>query len=305
MTFDRTRLHTVQLIPITAFDAAGQLNLAPMRELFQRVVEAGIRVLIPCAGSAEFHSLTDDEILEVIALAREIMPVEGVLVAPVGQRLDGAIELGKRAADAGADCLLVMPLNFPYISNEGARDYYLRILDEVDLPAMVYKKGPVPSDDLLLELADHPRLIGVKYAVNEMDQFNNVLVRDNGRIDWFCGSAERYSPYYALAGAPGYTSGAGSICPHVTLAMNQAMVEGQWQRAMELQQILLPIERFRGRADNSFNVSFLKHAITHIGLDFGEPRPPQRVLTADEREEIDQLMPAILAAENELAGQMA
>ena len=301
MAFDRTRLHTVQLIPITAFDRDGRLNLAPMRTLFERVVGAGIRVLIPCAGTAEFHSLSDDEIVSVVSLAREVMGAEGVVTVPIGQRLDGAIELGNRAAAAGACTALVMPLSFPYLANEGARDYYLRILDELDVPVMIYKKAAIPSDDLLLELAEHANLIGVKYAENDMEAFNHVVARDGGRIDWFCGSAERYAPFFALAGAPGYTSGAGIICPRVTLAMHRAMVDNDWPRAMELQRILLPIERFRGRDNNSFNVTFLKYAVRQLGLDFGEPRPPQRRATAAEREEIDRVIPPIVAAEEQLA----
>ena len=55
---DLEKLHTVQLVPITAFDAQGRLNLEPMRGLTRRLFDAGIRCFIPCAGSAEFHGLT-------------------------------------------------------------------------------------------------------------------------------------------------------------------------------------------------------------------------------------------------------
>ncbi|MDP6443532.1 MAG: dihydrodipicolinate synthase family protein [Pirellulaceae bacterium] len=297
----RARMRTVQLVPITAFDESGALNLEPMRELMRRSYAAGIRVVIPCAGSAEFHALSADEIIRVIQMTRETVGSDMVIVAPVGQRLDWALELGRRAMDAGADALLIMPLNFPYLSNEGSADYYRAVLDRVDAPTQIYKKAAIPADSLLLELADHPNLVGVKYAVNDMDAFQTTIRADGGRIDWYCGSAERYSPYYALAGAPGYTSGAGNVCPHVTLAMHAAMKAGEWKKALRLQQVLLPIEHGRGRDDNSYNVSFLKHAIRHVGLDFGEPRTPQRRLSEAERREIDEIMPPILEEERRLA----
>lgn len=296
----REQLHTVQMVPITAFDAADELAIDPMRSLFQRLFDAGIRVVIPCAGSAEFHSLSPEEIVAVIGMAKEVMGDEGVVVAPIGLSLQYATRLGEMSLDAGADALLVMPLGFPYLSNEGARDYYLALLDRLDAPAMIYKKAAIPSDDLLLELAGHPNLYGVKYAENNMDAFNTVVQRDAGRIDWFCGSAERFAPFYALAGSPGYTSGAGSICPRVTLAMHAAMRAGNWPEAMRLQRIILPIEHFRARADNSYNVSFLKYAVTHTGLNFGEPRPPQRRLTVGEKREIDDIIQPIIAAETAL-----
>jgi len=71
MTIEREQLHTVQLVPITAFDAEGQLNLEPMARLMARSYEAGIRVFLPCAGSAEFHALQPSEIISVIEMVRD------------------------------------------------------------------------------------------------------------------------------------------------------------------------------------------------------------------------------------------
>ena len=38
----------------------------------------------------------------------------------------------------------------------------------------------------------------------------------------------------------------------------------------------------------------------HVGLDFGEPRPPFRRLTDSEKREIDEIMIPIMAAEEEI-----
>jgi 4-hydroxy-tetrahydrodipicolinate synthase len=297
MTIQREQLHTVQLVPITAFDANGQLNLEPMACLMARSYEAGIRVFLPCAGSAEFHALQPSEIISVIEMVRDNVGDDAIVVAPTGYHAEHAIELVNQAHAAGADAGLVMPLNFPYLSDSGTRDHLLRIFDQSSLPMMVYKKGDLPSDDLLLELAEHPNLIGVKYAVNNMDSFTRVIRADKGRIDWFCGTAERFAPFYALAGAPGYTTGAGNICPRLTLAMHAAMHQGNWDEALQLQEILLPIEYYRSRENDSYNVSMLKHGIKQTGLDFGVPRPPQRQLTELEMKEIDEMLVPILEAE--------
>lgn len=298
---DLEKLHTVQLVPITAFDAQGRLNLEPMRGLTRRLFDAGIRCFIPCAGSAEFHGLTDEEIVTVIEMTREVTGDQAVIMAPIGFQVERALQLGQRACDAGADSVLVMPLSFPYLSDVGAREYYARLLDGLPCPVVLYKKEAIPSDQLLLELAEHPNLGGVKYAMNDIDAFNRIVQNDGGRTEWYCGNAERFAPFFFLAGATGYTSGAGNVCPRVTLAMHAALAAGQWDEAFKWQRILLPIEEYRARAANSYNVSFLKHAVTHLGLDFGDPRPPYRPLTNAEKQEIDQLMSPILAAERELA----
>lgn len=296
----REQLHTVQLVQITAFGDDGSVALETMRTQATRLFEAGIRVFIPCAGSSEFHSLLADEIVTTIASLRDALGPEPVIMAPVGLQPAYAADLGRRSLDAGADVALVMPLSFPYLSDEGARDYYLTLMDALQCPTLIYKKDALPSDQLLLDLADHPQLVGIKYAVNDLNAFNQVTQDDGGRIDWFCGSAERFAPFFALAGSPGYTSGAGNICPRVTLAMHAAIAAGDWDEAMRLQRILLPIEHYRGRSGNSYNVSMLKYAMHHVGLDFGKPRAPFRQLTEAEEREIDEMMPPILAAEAEL-----
>ena len=76
-----------------------------------------------------------------------------------------------------------MPLGFPYISDAGARDYYVSLMDHLNCPTLVYKKAEIPSHELLLELADHPHLVGVKYAVNDIDAFNRIVQDDRNRID--------------------------------------------------------------------------------------------------------------------------
>jgi 4-hydroxy-tetrahydrodipicolinate synthase len=300
------RLRTVQLVPLTAYDSQGRLNLEPMRQLNQRLLEAGVRCFIPCAGSAEFHSLSADEITSAVRMTRELVGDAALVMAPVGGEHRAAIELGKRSLDAGAEAILVMPLDFPYISDEGARDYYLRLMDALRCPTLVYKKSACPSEKLLLDLAGHEHLVGVKYAVNDINAFNRMLqedrVQDGGcRIEWICGHAERFAPFFMLAGATGYTSGAGNVCPRLTLALHAALAAGDYAEAMRLQGLILPIEHFRARADNSYNISFLKHAIRHTGLDFGPPRVPNRRLTEADIREIDAMMPAILEAENSLA----
>ncbi len=295
------QLKTVQVIPATAFDAAGNVTLDPMRKLWERLENAGIRVLIPCAGSAEFHSLSEDEIVTVIRAARRTVGNQVLVLAPIGGALVVARRLAERCLEVGANGLLVMPLEFPYLSDVGARTYYEALLDTLQAPVLLYKKGDVPSDKLLLDLSNHPWLVGVKYAVPDIPAFQQVVERDAQRSAWYCGLAERYAPYFHWAGAAGYTSGAGNVCPRITLRLFESLAKGDWQEAMRWQRVILPIEYHRARDKNSYNVTTLKYALQRCGLDFGPPRPPQRWLTREEMLELDQILEPILEAEKRLA----
>ena len=107
-----------------------------------------------------------------------------------------------------------------------------------------------------------------------------------------------------LAGSTGYTSGAGNLCPRLTLAMFDALSTGMYGEAMKLQEMILPIEHYRAREGDSFNITMLKHGLKLTGLDFGPPRPPGRILTAEEEQEIEELLEPIFEAENKLGEEM-
>jgi 4-hydroxy-tetrahydrodipicolinate synthase len=303
--FDRSRLRTVHLVPLTAYDAAGKLALDVQSRHTERMSAAGIRVFLPAAGTSEFHSLSADEIVAIVKATRDAAGPEALIFAPVGLQVQHAIDVGVRSMAAGASGIMFMPFSHPYLCNSGARDYYRQVIDAVQAPTLIYKKSPIPSDDLLLEFAGDPHVVGVKYAENNLHDFRKVVLADRGRVEWLCGSAERFAPYYLLAGSTGYTTGAGNVCPHLTLAMHAAFAAGEYDEGMRLQRMILPIEDFRAREGDSYNISMLKHAMSRLGENFGPPRAPQRQLTAQDRAAIDDLLDPILAAENELQKEEA
>lgn len=303
--YDRSKLRTVHLVPLTAFDGSGKLALEVQARHTVRMYAAGIRVFMPAAGTSEFHSLSADEIVSLVRVTREASGADAQIFAPVGLQLPHAIDVGARSLDAGATGIMFMPFAHPYLCNAGARDYYRQVIDRLRCPTLVYKKSPIPSDELLLELAGDPHVVGIKYAENNLHEFRKVVLEDRGRIEWLCGSAERFAPYYMLAGATGYTTGAGNVCPHLTLAMHAAFAAGEWAEGMRWQRMILPIEDFRARDGDSFNISMLKYAMRRVEADFGVPRAPQRQLTTHERAAIDDVLAPILAAERDLQQEAA
>ena len=299
-TYDRSLIRTVHLVPLTAYDAAGKVNLELQARHIARMYRAGVRVFMPAAGTGEFHNLSADEIISIVRVTREASGPDAQIFAPVGFQVQHAIDVGVGSVKAGATGIMFMPFAHPYMSNLGAKDYYRQVIDRVKAPTLIYKKSAIPSDKLLLELADDPYVVGIKYAENNMHDFRKVTLADGGKIEWLCGSAERFAPYYMLAGSTGYTTGAGNICPHLTLAMHAAFTAGEFAEGMRLQQIILPIEDYREREGDSYNISMLKHAMLRLGQDFGPARAPQRQLTATDRAQIDAMIEPILAAESEM-----
>lgn len=304
MPLDLKRLDTVQLIPLTPFSADGKrLNGEALSLLVKELFEAGIRVFIPAAGTGEFHSMTAAEIVECSRIVRQTLGSEAVVMTPIGLSLDHALNIGRGAAEAGADCLLIMPPVHPYLSDVGFADYVRVLAEELTLPLLAYKKGPIPSDRMLAECGEAGHLVGIKYAVNDLNVFAQFAAGKSGRLGLYCGTAERFAPFFMLAGATAYTTGAGNLCPRLTLAMFRALTNNDYPEAMRLLRLIRPIEDFRAREGDSYNISLLKYCLTLKGHDVGPPRPPNRRLTEAEQEEARRMLEPILAAEAELAAR--
>jgi 4-hydroxy-tetrahydrodipicolinate synthase len=296
--FDLARLATVHLVPPTPFTADGHAVVPEKLGAFvNAMVDAGIRVFLPAAGTGEFHSLSAAEVVACVRATCQAVGSGCMVLAPVGLGVAHAIEIGREAAQVGADALLLMPPVHPSLSDAGFGDYFEAIAAAVPLPLLTYKKGPVPSDALLTRLAAEGRLVGVKYAVNDLDAFARFADQVRSRLGLFCGTAERYAPFFMLAGATGYTSGAGNLCPRLSLAMHAALTGRRYNEAMRLLSILRPIEDYRARDGDSYSISAIKHALQVCGWDFGPVRPPQRCLTPEEQADVCRLLEPIRAAE--------
>ncbi len=297
---DLDALNTVQLVPPTPFsDDGGHVLADELGRFVKSVVEAGVTVLLPAAGTGEFHSLSAEEVIGCVQATRIAAP-NAVVIAPVGFGVGHAVQIGRQALEAGADALLLMPPVHPYLSDAGFRDYFQAIAAAVPLPILAYKKGPVPSDALLTELGQAGRLVGVKYAVNEVDAFTKFVDANRRKLGLYCGTAERFAPFFMLAGATGFTSGLGNIVPRLSLSLHAALKGGNFPEAMRLLSIVRPIEDFRALAGDSFNISAIKAGMQIAGWNFGPVRPPQRRMTADETDRLRQLLEPILAAEARL-----
>src|SRR6202035_3794318 len=71
VVYDKSKLRTVHLVPLTAYDASGKLALDVQARHTARMYAAGMRVFLPAAGTSEFHSLSADEIMALVKVTCE------------------------------------------------------------------------------------------------------------------------------------------------------------------------------------------------------------------------------------------
>jgi 4-hydroxy-tetrahydrodipicolinate synthase len=286
----------------TPFDPSGR-ELLPdrLQHLARMLLGAGITVFLPAAANGEFHSLTDAEILECVRRTKEAVGDDGLVVAPIGFAETRSITLARGALDRGADALLYMPPTHPYLSDAGFGAMVRSIASAVAAPLMLYRKGLCPSDALLARLLGEGVIAGIKYSGSDPEAVLRLISEVGGSERVICGFGERMAPYYGLSGANGFSSGAANVAPRISLRLLQQMLSGAYADAMATLALLRPLEDFRARDGDSYNITGLKGAMRCVGLDFGPARSPQRILTAGEEAELDGIVATLYAAERALA----
>jgi 4-hydroxy-tetrahydrodipicolinate synthase len=287
------KLETISGISITPFEKETKaINWEGVKENIEFLIENGVKVIVPCGNTSEFYALTIQEAKEEIKRVVEIVNGRATVVAGVGYSVDTAIELGNYAREVGADSIMIhMPVH-PYITSSGAVSYFKSIIEAVDLPAIIYFKDPNLSDDVLKELAPLERLVGVKYAVNNLPRFAKVVnsVPEEHNVTWICGTAEKWAPFFYSVGAKGFTSGLVNLFPGKSFEMLHALQSGDNKTAWKVWDEVTPFEDLRAKYNNGNNVVVIKEAMELLGLTAGVTREPVDPLNDEDKKAVAELL---------------
>jgi 4-hydroxy-tetrahydrodipicolinate synthase len=131
----------------------------------------------------------------------------------------------------------------------------------------------------------------VKYAIADPTRFA-ACVSEIGteRITWICGLAELWAPFFAIVGAPGFTSGLVSVDPARSLRMLHALNVKDYPAAMAEWSQICEFEQLRARNSSELNVSVIKQALAELGLCGPTIRPPLSALGAEDRDAVRRIL---------------
>lgn len=269
----------------TPFSSA--LSLIDTDAIFHNVnflMKNGVPLIIPNGNTGEFYSLSDDEWKIVLQTMLEASHGKIIIMTGVGHSIKTAISQVDIVRNLDIPAVMIMYPQHVFSSEEGLLNYYRALLEAArDLNVVLYKKGPLLSDDVLEKLIVYENLIGVKYAFGRIVDFSRTVHRLGNKVVWSCGTAERFAPFFWLAGARAFTSGLCNFAPHIAKRMFDALKLGNYQEAMEVQRLITPFEDLREGRGTANNVPIVKAAMDHFGLKGGLCRPPIHPLSEQEK----------------------
>lgn len=280
-------LRDVAFTTVTPFDTdTREVRYEELRENIRALESAGADLFIPNGNTGEYYSLAHDERVDVVEAT--VDTTDGTVIAGAGGSTKTVMRLIGEYESAGVDGVMILHPSHTYLHERGVRQYYHDIAASTDLPIVLYKRGPELSDDTIAELSLIENVVGVKYAVNDIDAFSKALNAAEGDMVWVNGIAERFAPTYALEGAEGFTTGIGNFVPGPVLELMDAIENEEWSRARSIRDTLRPYEDLRAESghNNSFtaanNVPAVKYGMELAGLYGGTTRAPLVELTEED-----------------------
>jgi 4-hydroxy-tetrahydrodipicolinate synthase len=282
----RDRLAAVHVYAATPFARADIFTIDhdALARNIEFLIDGGVRVVAVGGGTGEIEALTNEELEAVARTALDTAGDRALVIASLPGNLGAAVPLARNYAELGLSVALAMP---PLIRGliptnlDGVLDYYRAVAAATDLPLMPYNTQAWPLE-FFERLAGIERIVGIKDPCHVPHTFFRAIKRLGDRFVWI--GNKQHDPgvlhFRYQMGIDGFTSGMGNYLPQYELELHEAAQQRDWDRMIELQELVAPLERLRAMADDAASV---KAGMDLVGLHGGPVRPPRVDLTETER----------------------
>ena len=228
---------------VTPMRPDGSLDEVGVRAVVEHLIASGHDGIVVNGTTGESATLTDDESIEAVRLAVEVAGDRAAITAGVGSNSTAhSIEMAARAAEVGADALLLVSPYYNKPTQAGLLAHCRAVADSTELPIMLYdipgRTAVAFSTETLIELAAHPRIAAVKDAKADLWASTHVMAATD--LLWFSGD-DVLTLAHLAQGAVGCVSVVGHVAGREYAAMVAAVDAGDLAAAREIHRRLVPV----------------------------------------------------------------
>ena len=252
---------------VTPFRSDGEIDVAALARLVERQIQGGVSGLVPCGTTGESPTLSEDEKRKVIDVVIETSRGRVPVIPGTGGNVTHrAVALTKFAKEAGASATLQVCPYYNKPTDEGLLRHYGTIADAVDLSLVLYnipsRTGRNIATSVVLSLAEHPNVVGVKEASGDLGQIGDIIAGAPTGFSVLAGDDAITLAVIALGGR-GVISATSNVAPEKMSGLVAAALAGNFSGARELHYALLPL--FKGLFIET-NPGPVKTALAMMGL---------------------------------------
>lgn len=278
----------------TPFDAAGGLDLASLRRVVDRFLQAGVNGFTALGVTGEVARLTGREritILEtVVAQAAGRAPV---VAGATAESSAGAIEYCRQAEAAGCAAVMVSPPRMAKLNSQAIVAHFQALAAAIPLPIVVQDYPPISGYAMEPELL--ARIVREAPAARTIKLEDPPTPRKIAALRRLCGADLKifgglggtFLLEELLAGGDGAMTG--FAYPEILVAIVQAFHGGQLDQAADIFYRYVPLMRFEFQ--EGIGVAIRKEILRRRGLlADAAVRPPGPQLDAGTAAQLDRLL---------------
>lgn len=281
----------IGMIPpiLTPFNEDGSINELLLANEMDVALRAGVHGLSVGGSTGEGPTLRDEELRDLIAIARDrVAPEQTVVCGIMRTCTRDAVRTGLAAKEAGADAIMVTPTAYNVLvpDEEGMFQFYSTLSREVELPIIIY--NVIPQNTVyprlfhrLLRETDH--VFAIKQSVGGVPALYAMKMEVGSEGTLFAATDDMLATCFSL-GARGAISAVVSAFPGYCMDIWNAVERGDWDTAYAIQDKLY--KPWQCIAGNQFPIR-LKYALKVMGRDAGLCRSPITHLSQEEKRQIE------------------
>ena len=262
----------------------GKVDETAFRSFIEWQIREGSDGLVPCGTTGESPTLSHEEHQKVTEICIEVTDGRIPVIAGAGSNsTEEAISLAQHAKTAGADAVLVVTPYYNKPTQAGLFAHYKAINDNAKIPIIIYN---IPgrsiidmSVETMAELSNLEYIVGVKDATAQLDRPILTTLACGKDFCQLSGEDGTAIPHLA-AGGHGCISVTGNILPRQCSEMQKAWAEGNIKKAMELQELLMPVH---AAIFCETSPGPVKYAAELLGLFSSEARLPITEIADDSK----------------------
>lgn len=260
---------------VTPMKSDGTVDFEELNKLAEFHVESGTDAIVVCGTTGESATLDDEEHIECIRQVVKTVCGRVPVIAGTGSNnTTHAIMMSKKAAESGADALLLVTPYYNKTSQDGLVKSFNAIVDAAGIPAIIYNVPSRTGVNILpqtaKELAKNPLICGIKEASGNISQVAEIAAMCGDELPIYSGNDDQVVPMLSL-GAKGVISVVANVAPSQMHQLCQLWFDGKTQDSCALQLQLLELSNAMFCDVNPIPV---KAAMNMLGWKVGECRLP-------------------------------
>ncbi len=245
----------------------GTIDFAAFARLIEAQAAGGTAALVVCGTTGEGATLTPEEHEAMFRFAAEKSAGRMKIVAGIGSNdTAAALDMAKRAEQAGADGLLMVTPYYNKTTQAGLVKHFTYVADRTALPIILYnvpsRTGVGIAPETYAILAGHPNINAVKEASGNIGEFAKTVALCDGGLNFYSGNDSDTVAMMAL-GAKGVVSVASNIVPGVVSKLCALCLAGDYAAAASLNRAYMDLFSVLFREVNPIPV---KTAMAMMGL---------------------------------------